>query len=75
MRTKSVCSLAAIAALGVGCTWVKLTPAGERVSLSVFPSVEGKCEKIGVTSAQVPDRLWFVERARSAVAAELEALA
>ena len=75
MKRKSVWSLATIAALVVGCTWVKLTPAGEQVSLSARPGVEGKCKKIGVTSAQVPDKLWFVERARSTVAEELDALA
>ena len=68
MQAKSVRTLAAIAALGVGCTWVQLTPGGEQVALAAAPSADVKCEKIGNTSAQVPHKLWFVERARSAVA-------
>lgn len=67
--------LIAVSALFVGaCTWVE--PVGDAANVAV---VEARhittCERIGVTSASVKDRVGFINRSDKRVAEELATLA
>lgn len=61
--------------LGVSaCTWVKPVEGADQVSL-VKPNIVQACEEIGTATAQVKDKVGFVERRDSKVADELIMLA
>lgn len=56
------------------CTWVKLTPEGEKVR--VLSADEAKnCKKLGLTRAMLKDKIAGVSRNEQKVKTELETLA
>lgn len=68
-----VCVIAILVLLS-GCSWVKLTPAGELVSV-VQPDLVKNCEKIGQTESTVKETVGIFERSDKLVAEEMEMLA
>ena len=56
------------------CTWVKLTPEGEKVRLLSTSEVKS-CKKMGKTTVSLKDKIAGFERDREKVQKELEALA
>ena len=56
-----------------GCTWVHISPLGEKVR--VVSSAEiGGCEKIGVTTVSLLAEITGIKRSQKKVATELETL-
>ncbi len=70
---RAVLPLALLAGVS-GCTYVKVSPQGEAVS--VAPSVDAlaECKKVGSTTVSVVAKV-LLERGKNKVAGELEALA
>jgi hypothetical protein len=57
-----------------GCTFVKVTPAGEQVKVSTATAVES-CERIGKTKTRVRSKIWIFKRSEEKVTRELADLA
>ncbi|MFO7603134.1 MAG: DUF4156 domain-containing protein [Gammaproteobacteria bacterium] len=56
------------------CTWVKLTPEGEKVRVLAIDEV-GSCKKLGTTTVSLRAKVAGFERGDEKVKTELEALA
>lgn len=66
--------LAGAGACGLACTWVPLTPEGERVE--VLPEgAAASCERLGQTRVQTTTRIWIFARSEARVREEQESLA
>jgi hypothetical protein len=65
--------LAGLAGLG-GCSWVSLTPSGERVRV-LQPEEVGACERVGKTSATTKASVIGIGRSYLDIVEELENLA
>jgi hypothetical protein len=66
--------LAGVAACGLACTWVPLTPEGERVE--VLPEgAASSCEQLGQTRVRTTDRIWIFARGEAKVLEEQASLA
>ena len=74
MKVVVAASLLGALAWSTACTWVAVTPGGDRVALRSEADVTG-CEKVGSTSAKVLEKVWFVERSKGKVDRELDTLA
>lgn len=72
MLTRIITAFACLLLLG-GCTWVKLTPAGENVAVVMLSQVSG-CMHTGSTTVSVVDKV-VVNRSPEKVALELRTLA
>ncbi len=57
-----------------GCTWVELTPEGEKVDVVEPQHVKG-CKLLGKTTVSVKARVGAIERKEEAIQEELEILA
>ena len=57
-----------------GCSWVRVSDAGETVKVVSNEEVVG-CERLGTTKARVAHTLWLVPRRGEDVERELDALA
>jgi hypothetical protein len=66
--------LSGSAILTGACTWVEPTANAENVVVVEARHVT-QCERLGVTSASVRDRVGFIDRSESRVAEELATLA
>lgn len=73
MRIKSLLLVAAVLGL-MACSWVKLTPEGEKVRVLTAQEV-ASCKKLGKTTANVADKVAGMERKEHIVKENLEALA
>ena len=56
-----------------GCTWVHISPLGEKVRVVSAAEIAG-CEKIGVTSVSLLAEIAGIKRSQIKVATELETL-
>ena len=56
------------------CSWVKLSPEGEKVNVSSFSEV-ANCKKAGSTTVSVKSDVAGIERSQEDVSKELEILA
>ena len=56
------------------CTWVKVTPAGEKVRVLSAKEV-GSCKELGITRNSLKDKIAGVNRKKDKVKKELETLA
>jgi hypothetical protein len=65
---------AAVAVLGLGCTWVPLTAGGEQVQFGNQKVVEG-CRQIAKTDARTSAKAWIFARSESTIRKELRSLA
>lgn len=62
-------------ALVVGaCTWIKLTPGGEKVRVLSLEEVSS-CKKLGKTTTSLKDKIAGVQRGKKKVTQEMETLA
>ncbi len=57
-----------------GCTWIALTPGGEKTQV-LSPGEVSSCKQMGETRSAVQASLWIVNRNSVKVKGELEALA
>lgn len=57
-----------------GCSWVKLTPEGERVDL-MSQAQAATCERLGQTTSQVLNKVGFLDRSEEKKQEELTRLA
>jgi hypothetical protein len=57
-----------------GCTWVKPTPGGNQVRVASGPGEVAGCQKIGVTTVSLLDRVSFYKRKPEKVEDELSVL-
>ena len=73
MKIKSLLLVAAVLGL-MACSWVKLTPGGEKVRILSQAEVTN-CKSIGKTTANVADKVAGLERKQHVVKENLEALA
>ena len=73
MRIKSLLLVAAVLGL-MACSWVKLTPEGEKVRVLSQTEVSS-CKKIGKTTVSVADTVVGLERKEHVVKENLEMLA
>ena len=73
-KVKSAIGLLAVLLLVSGCTWVKLTPAGEKVRVLAKSEV-GSCKKLGQTTVSLKATVAGFERNAEKVKKELETLA
>lgn len=73
MRIKSLLVVASILGL-MACSWVKLTPEGEKVRVLALHEV-ATCKKIGRTTANVADKVAGLERKEKIVKENLMMLA
>jgi hypothetical protein len=73
MRIKSLLLVAAVLGL-MACSWVKLTPAGEKVRILSQAEV-ASCKKIGKTTANVADKVAGLQRKEHAIQENLDVLA
>ena len=73
MRIKSLVVVAAVLGL-MACSWVKLSPEGEKVRVLVQSEV-ASCKKIGKTIANVADKVAGLQRKEHVVQENLEVLA
>lgn len=73
MRIKSLLVVASILGL-MACSWVKLTPEGEKVRVLALHEV-ATCKKIGKTTANVAEKVAGLERKEHIVKENLEMLA
>lgn len=53
------------------CTWVKPTPGGNRVRVATSPAEVEKCEKIGITTVSLMDKVGYFNRDQKKVEEEL----
>jgi hypothetical protein len=74
MKRRIVLASAGLAALGLACTWVKLTEGGQAVRV-MQPAETRGCESKGRTHAQTTDRVVLFARREPTVEKELQALA
>jgi prefoldin subunit 5 len=65
--------LAVILSLGA-CTWVKLTPEGEKVRVLSMSEVS-TCKKLGKTTTTLKDKIAGMSRKQAKVEKEMQALA
>lgn len=73
MRIKSLILVAA--ALGLmACSWVKLSPGGEKVRILAQTEV-ANCKKLGKTNVTVADKVVGLERKEKAIQENLNVLA
>lgn len=63
-----------VAAMLSACTWVKLTPSGEKVRVLSATEVSS-CKKLGKTRAMLKDTIAGIKRSEEKVRNELETLA
>jgi len=63
-----------IAGLLVSCTWVKLTPEGEKVRVLSIDEV-ASCKKLGKTTTSLKDKIVGMARNEAKVQKEMQALA
>jgi hypothetical protein len=56
-----------------GCTWVHVSPSGEKVRVVSSAEIAG-CEKIGVTTVSLLAEITGIKRSQRKVAKELETL-
>ncbi|MCW8195431.1 DUF4156 domain-containing protein [Proteobacteria bacterium 005FR1] len=56
------------------CTWVDLTPQGERVDLMTQEQA-ANCERVGQTTSQILDKIAFMDRSEEKKQEELRRLA
>lgn len=63
-----------ITMLVASCTWVKLTPEGEKVRVLSVDEVSS-CKKLGKTTTTLKDKIAGVKRNKSKVEKEMQALA
>ncbi|MBI1422925.1 MAG: DUF4156 domain-containing protein [Gammaproteobacteria bacterium] len=73
MRIKSLILVAAVLGL-MACSWVKLTPSGEKVRVLSDAEV-AHCKKLGKTTANVTNKVAGLERKEKIVQENLEVLA
>lgn len=73
MKIKSLLLVAAVLGL-MACSWVKLTPQGEKVRVASEAQVT-TCQKLGKTTANVADKVVGLERKEKVVKENLAALA
>ena len=59
--------------LFAGCTWVHISPSGEKVRVVSSAEIVG-CEKIGVTTVSLLEEIAGIKRSQRKVATELETL-
>ncbi|MEJ2361706.1 MAG: DUF4156 domain-containing protein [Gammaproteobacteria bacterium] len=57
-----------------GCSWVKLTPGGEKVRILTRPEV-ANCKKLGKTNVSVTDKVIGLQRNQKAIQENLNVLA
>lgn len=74
LKQLAKCSLASVLVGAIGCTWVKPVDGVEAVAL-VKADVVQNCQKLGKTTAQVQQKLGFIQRNEEKVAKELRTLA
>lgn len=72
MRIKSLLLVGAVLGL-MACSWVKLSPEGEKVRVLAQHEV-ASCKKIGKTTANVADKVVGMERKEHIVKENLEIL-
>lgn len=73
MRIKSLILVAA--ALGLmACSWVKLSPGGEKVRI-LEKSAVANCKKLGTTNVTVADKVIGLQRKEVAIQENLDVLA
>jgi hypothetical protein len=63
-----------VMAMVSACTWVKLTPAGEKVRVAGANQVVG-CKKLGQTQTMLKDKIAGIKRDADKVRSEMETLA
>jgi hypothetical protein len=73
MRIKSLLLVAAVLGL-MACSWVKLTPEGEKVRILGQTEV-ASCKKIGKTTATVADKVAGLQRKEKIIQENLDVLA
>lgn len=73
MRIKTLLLIAAGLSL-MACSWVKLTPAGEKVRVLSQAEVTS-CKKLGRTTANVADKVAGLERQEKIIKENLDVLA
>jgi hypothetical protein len=73
MRIKTLLLVAAVLGL-MACSWVKLSPEGEKVRV-LAPTEVSSCKKIGKTTVSVADNVAGLERKEHIVKENLETLA
>lgn len=71
-RVVSISVLATVFSLS--CTWVKLTPEGEKVRV-LMPEEIKTCKKLGNTRASLKDKIAGIDRKKDKVKHEMETLA
>lgn len=73
MRMRSLILVAATLGL-VACSWVKLSPGGDKVRILEQTGVV-KCKKLGKTNVSVTDKVIGMQRAKKAIQENLNVLA
>ncbi len=58
----------------ISCTWVKLTPEGEKVRVLSIDEVSS-CKKLGKTTTSLKDKIAGMKRSEKKVQKEMQALA
>jgi len=71
---KSVWMFLSVALLAAGCTWVKPTDTGERVTVATFEQVK-TCKNLAKVTVAVLDKVVFIPRSEEKVAGELQTMA
>lgn len=71
---RSVWVLISAAVLAAGCTWVKPTATGERITVATFEQVKA-CKNLAKVTVAVLDKVVFVPRSEEKVAGELQTMA
>lgn len=74
MTIKSIAVAVCCAAALSACTWVDLSPQGQRVRVA-GPGEVADCRRLGEVTARVPDKVAFMNRSREKQVRELETLA
>jgi len=73
MRIKSLLLVAAVLML-MACSWVKLTPGGDKVRVLTEVEVTS-CKKLGKTTANVADKVAGLQRKEKIIEENLQVLA
>lgn len=71
---KTVLIATATVLIVTACSWVDLSPAGERVDVMTQDQA-AECERLGQTTSQVLDKVGFVDRSPEKLEQELITLA
>lgn len=74
MKKLTITASLLTAVLTCSCTWVKVTPEGEKVRV-LSESEVTTCKKLGRTTTSLKDKIGGMERNREKVKKEMEALA